>query len=70
MPAEHKLLVHVSNFREVKRVKDVIRIFARLRKAMPATLMMVGDGPDRNDAEQEAEFIFFSFGSVTTAVTV
>ncbi|MES1259422.1 MAG: N-acetyl-alpha-D-glucosaminyl L-malate synthase BshA [Gemmatimonadota bacterium] len=54
VPAEHKLLVHVSNFREVKRVKDVIRIFARIRKAMPATLMMVGDGPDRNDAEEEA----------------
>lgn len=54
VPPGHKLIVHVSNFREVKRVKDVVRIFARLRKAMPATLMMVGDGPDRNDAEQEA----------------
>lgn len=54
VPAEHKLLVHVSNFREVKRVNDVLRIFARLRRAMPATLMMVGDGPDRNDVEQEA----------------
>jgi N-acetyl-alpha-D-glucosaminyl L-malate synthase BshA len=54
VPAGHKLLVHVSNFREVKRVKDVVRIFARLRRALPATLMMVGDGPDRNDAEQEA----------------
>lgn len=53
MPPDHKLLVHVSNFREVKRVKDVIRIFARVRRAMPATLMLVGDGPDRNDAEQE-----------------
>lgn len=53
-PADHKLLSHVSNFREVKRVKDVIRIFARLRKAMPATLMMVGDGPERPDAENEA----------------
>ena len=50
----HKLLVHMSNFREVKRVKDVVRVFARLRRAMPATLMMVGDGPDRNEAEQEA----------------
>ena len=60
VPAEHKLLVHVSNFREVKRVKDVIRIFARLRKAMPATLMMVGDGPDRNDAEQEARDLHVS----------
>ena len=54
VPAGHKLLVHVSNFREVKRVRDVIRIFARLRRAMPATLMLVGDGPDRNEAEQEA----------------
>lgn len=53
-PADHKLLVHVSNFREVKRVKDVVRIFARVRRAMPATLLMVGDGPDRHDAEHEA----------------
>ncbi len=53
-PAGHKVLVHVSNFREVKRVKDVVRIFARVRRMMPATLLMVGDGPDRHDAEQEA----------------
>lgn len=52
--SEDKILVHVSNFREVKRVKDVIRIFARVRRAMPATLLMVGDGPDRHDAESEA----------------
>ncbi len=54
VPPDHKLLVHVSNFREVKRVKDVVRIFARLRRAMPATLMLVGDGPERVDVEQEA----------------
>jgi N-acetyl-alpha-D-glucosaminyl L-malate synthase BshA len=53
-PAGHKVLTHISNFREVKRVKDVIRIFARVRKAMPATLVMVGDGPDRDEAEKEA----------------
>lgn len=53
-PAGHKLLVHVSNFREVKRVKDVVRIFARVRRMIPATLLMVGDGPDRHDAEAEA----------------
>ncbi|HEX3928371.1 MAG TPA: N-acetyl-alpha-D-glucosaminyl L-malate synthase BshA [Gemmatimonadales bacterium] len=53
-PADQKLLVHVSNFREVKRLRDVVRIFARVRRAMPATLIMVGDGPDRGDAEQEA----------------
>ena len=54
VPDGHRLLVHISNFREVKRVTDVIRIFARLRRAMPASLMMAGDGPDRADAEQEA----------------
>jgi N-acetyl-alpha-D-glucosaminyl L-malate synthase BshA len=53
-PADHKVLAHVSNFREVKRVKDVVRIFARVRRQMPATLLMVGDGPERHDAEQEA----------------
>lgn len=50
----HRRLMHISNFREVKRVKDVVRIFARVRRAMPATLVMVGDGPERPDAEQEA----------------
>jgi N-acetyl-alpha-D-glucosaminyl L-malate synthase BshA len=53
-PPGHRLLVHVSNFREVKRVKDVVRIFARVRRQLPATLLMVGDGPDRLDAEHEA----------------
>ena len=54
-PAGHKIITHVSNFREVKRVRDVVRVFARIRKAMPATLLMIGDGPDRSDAEREAE---------------
>ncbi len=54
-PEGHKLVTHVSNFREVKRVRDVVRIFARIRRAMPATLLMVGDGPERADAEREAE---------------
>ena len=53
-PAGHKLVAHVSNFREVKRVKDVVRVFARIRRAMPATLLMIGDGPERDDAEREA----------------
>jgi len=56
-PAGHKVITHVSNFREVKRVKDVVRVFARIRKALPATLVMVGDGPDRGDAEREAEHL-------------
>jgi L-malate glycosyltransferase len=53
-PPGHKLMTHVSNFREVKRVKDVIRVFARVQRAMPATLIMIGDGPERVDAENEA----------------
>jgi L-malate glycosyltransferase len=53
-PAGHKVITHVSNFREVKRVKDVVRVFARIRRAMPATLVMIGDGPERDDAENEA----------------
>jgi N-acetyl-alpha-D-glucosaminyl L-malate synthase BshA len=53
-PDGHKLLTHVSNFREVKRVKDVIRVFARVQRAVPATLVMIGDGPERVDAENEA----------------
>ncbi len=53
-PAGHKVVCHISNFREVKRIKDVVRVFARIRRAMPATLLMVGDGPERGDAEREA----------------
>jgi len=54
-PADHKILIHVSNFRPVKRIGDVVRAFAGVRKALPATLVMVGDGPDRELAQQEAE---------------
>ena len=53
-PEGHKVITHVSNFREVKRVKDVVRVFTRVRRAMPATLVMIGDGPERVDAENEA----------------
>lgn len=53
-PEGHRVLLHMSNFREVKRVRDVVRIFARVRRQLPATLLMVGDGPDREDAEREA----------------
>ncbi|MGQ0701783.1 MAG: N-acetyl-alpha-D-glucosaminyl L-malate synthase BshA [Gemmatimonadales bacterium] len=53
-PAGCKLLIHVSNFREVKRVRDVVRIFARVRRTMPSVLLMIGDGPERADAERES----------------
>jgi len=46
-----KILVHVSNFRPVKRTMDVLEVFLRVRKAMPARLLFVGDGPDRAKLE-------------------
>jgi N-acetyl-alpha-D-glucosaminyl L-malate synthase BshA len=49
-----KILIHVSNFRPVKRVRDVVRIYAQVAKQIPSVLVMVGDGPDRVDAEEEA----------------
>ena len=49
-----RVLMHISNFRPVKRVKDIVRVFARVAAEMPAVLIMVGDGPDRIDAEAEA----------------
>ena len=49
-PRNEKLLVHVSNFRPVKRTNAVVEIFARVRKEVPARLLMVGDGPDLHDA--------------------
>jgi N-acetyl-alpha-D-glucosaminyl L-malate synthase BshA len=53
-PPGHRIIAHASNFREVKRVRDVVRIFARIRRVVPSTLLMIGDGPDRGDAEREA----------------
>ena len=52
--ADRKVLMHVSNFRPVKRVRDIVRIFARVREEIPSVLVMVGDGPDRVLAEAEA----------------
>jgi L-malate glycosyltransferase len=45
------LLMHLSNFRPVKRVADVVQIFARVAKQLPARLALIGDGPDRSTAE-------------------
>ena len=50
-PDNERILVHVSNFRAVKRVKDVIRIFEKIKKEIPSKLLMIGDGPDRQSAE-------------------
>ena len=46
------ILTHVSNFRKVKRVEDVIHIFNKVNKEIPAKLLMIGDGPERLKAEQ------------------
>lgn len=54
-PKGHRVLVHVSNFRAVKRVGDVVKVFAGVREKMPATLVLVGDGPDRDAAEQQVD---------------
>ncbi|MBW3629954.1 MAG: N-acetyl-alpha-D-glucosaminyl L-malate synthase BshA [Gemmatimonadetes bacterium] len=49
-----KLGMHISNFRPVKRVRDVVRIFRKIVREVPARLVFVGDGPDRSEAAHEA----------------
>jgi N-acetyl-alpha-D-glucosaminyl L-malate synthase BshA len=53
-PKGERILVHLSNFRPVKRLNDVIEIFDRVRKKIPAKLVLMGDGPDRPAAERLA----------------
>ena len=50
-PGGEPILMHLSNFRPVKRLTDVIEIFALVREKMPAKLVLIGDGPDRGAAE-------------------
>lgn len=49
-PDQERVLVHASNFRPVKRVADVVRAFAAIRRELPARLLLLGDGPDREHA--------------------
>lgn len=53
-PEGEKILAHVSNFRAVKRVQDVVSIFDRVKKQIPSKLLMIGDGPDRLKVEEQA----------------
>ncbi|MFH7018735.1 N-acetyl-alpha-D-glucosaminyl L-malate synthase BshA [Flavobacterium sp. FlaQc-47] len=46
-----RIITHISNFRKVKRIPDIIKIFYNIQKDMPAKLMMVGDGPEKEKAE-------------------
>jgi N-acetyl-alpha-D-glucosaminyl L-malate synthase BshA len=52
--ADEKIIMHISNFRPVKRVDDVVRVSARVMEKLPARLILVGDGPDRPMAEDKA----------------
>lgn len=51
-PEGERILAHVSNFRKVKRVEDVIKVFAQVRKQIPCKLLMIGDGPERPNTEE------------------
>jgi len=53
-PADKKIVMHVSNFREVKRVQDVVEVFAKMRRQVDARLVLVGEGPDRPRALKQA----------------
>ena len=57
---DEAVLVHLSNFRPVKRIHDVIEIFARVAGEMPARLLMIGDGPERSSAEWLAKSLKIS----------
>ena len=48
---DEPILIHLSNFRPVKRVVDVVKVFAQVNRAIPSQLVLVGDGPDRSAAE-------------------
>ncbi len=50
-PNGERIIVHTSNFRKVKRVQDVIHIFHKISSQIPSKLLMIGDGPERNDVE-------------------
>ena len=48
---EERILTHISNFRPVKRIEDVIKVFHSVKKVISAKLLMVGEGPDKRKAE-------------------
>lgn len=53
-PNNEKILIHISNFRPVKRIEDVVKVFEKVRKEVPSKLLLVGDGPVRGNVENLA----------------
>ncbi|MFM7431300.1 MAG: N-acetyl-alpha-D-glucosaminyl L-malate synthase BshA [Flammeovirgaceae bacterium] len=53
-PNGESLIVHTSNFRKVKRIKDVVEVFYNIHKEIPTKLLMIGDGSERSKAEKQA----------------
>lgn len=51
-PNGERLLIHISNFRKVKRVEDVVHIFEKVRQEIPSKLILIGDGPERGNIEK------------------
>src|SRR6218665_504331 len=49
---EERIITHISNFRKVKRIPDIVKIFYKIQEQIPAKLMMVGDGPEKEKAER------------------
>jgi N-acetyl-alpha-D-glucosaminyl L-malate synthase BshA len=52
-PNGESLIVHTSNFRKIKRIPDVVSIFHNIHKEIPSKLLMIGDGPERSEAEDQ-----------------
>ncbi|WP_299682887.1 N-acetyl-alpha-D-glucosaminyl L-malate synthase BshA [uncultured Dokdonia sp.] len=52
---DERIITHISNFRKVKRIQDVIEVFYRVQLELPAKLLMVGEGPEREGAEQRVK---------------
>lgn len=50
-----RIITHISNFRKVKRIQDVVQVFYEIQKQIPAKLMMVGDGPEKEKAERQCQ---------------
>ena len=50
-PDNEKILIHISNFRKVKRVEDILYVFDKVRKKIPSKLILIGDGPERHNIE-------------------